>query len=204
MTSTFTPSTIDLSVEKDWPANLGMLDWDNTNIVFTKRSLVEFLKYTGTTVDPNFTNIAKLPRYAQFGKLSSKVETAAADSSAAPAAVNESLSSTAFKPTRRVRTVPGGPHTELFGHEDEDDALSTAPPKPHNTSACYLCHFLLLDESGINFSSSVKPSRRVRTNPGGNSSMSSLWDPEETPEEFKPTRRVRQGPGGEDHIGGIF
>ena len=57
----------------------GMLDWDNTNIVFTKRSLIEFLKfvflsanasnsdddsdrYTGTTVDTNFSNISKLPR----------------------------------------------------------------------------------------------------------------------------------------------
>ena len=57
-----------------------MLDWDSTSIVFTKRSLIEFLKqvsltseplhvgltsngrYTGTTVDPNFTNIQKLPR----------------------------------------------------------------------------------------------------------------------------------------------
>ena len=57
----------------------GMLDWDNTNIVFTKRSLIEFLKYamlmdhhasfanllwryTGTTVDTNFQNVSKLPR----------------------------------------------------------------------------------------------------------------------------------------------
>jgi hypothetical protein len=54
-----------MSKEKDWPMHLGgfllhaypitasrfptyhvagMLDWDDTNIVFTKRSLVEFLK----------------------------------------------------------------------------------------------------------------------------------------------------------------
>ncbi|KAF8841167.1 hypothetical protein BDN67DRAFT_967503 [Paxillus ammoniavirescens] len=63
MSSTFTPSqAIDMSKEKDWPMNLGMMDWDHTKIVFTKRSLVEFLKYTGVTVDPGFTNIQKLPR----------------------------------------------------------------------------------------------------------------------------------------------
>ena len=60
-------------------AYTGMLDWDSTGVLFTKRSLIEFLKlvlsygkfnhlnigsyrYTGVTVDPNFTNIGKLPR----------------------------------------------------------------------------------------------------------------------------------------------
>lgn len=34
-----------------------------------------------------------------------------------------------FKPSRRVRTVPGGSHTDIFAYDD-DDALSHAPPKP--------------------------------------------------------------------------
>ena len=51
-----------MSKERDWPANLGifakdrpylclpisaytgMLDWDSTGVLFTKRSLIEFLK----------------------------------------------------------------------------------------------------------------------------------------------------------------
>lgn len=58
--------------------------------------------------------------------------------------------------------------------------------------------------------------RRVRTAPGGTSSLSNFWDPAEA-ETFKPTRRyvldyiletcvktvrqrVRQGPGGQDNI----
>ena len=45
------------------------------------------------------------------------------DSSSVPDVVDE------FKSTRRVRAVPGGSHTDIFAHEDEDDALSTAPPK---------------------------------------------------------------------------
>ncbi|PSS22659.1 hypothetical protein PHLCEN_2v3025 [Hermanssonia centrifuga] len=74
-----------MSKEKEWAANIGeffvccvrrklylltsqcptgMMDWDNTRIVFTKRTLIEFLKYTGTTVDTNLSNIAKLPSEA--------------------------------------------------------------------------------------------------------------------------------------------
>lgn len=61
--------------------------------------------------------------------------------------------------------------------------------------------------------------RRVRENPGGNTSMANFWDTE-TPAVFKPTRRyalppmcrsvdqvmpfsVRQGPGGHDSISGV-
>lgn len=40
-----------------------------------------------------------------------------------------------FKPSRRVRTVPGGPHSDIFSHHaDEGDALSSAPPKPPSVS----------------------------------------------------------------------
>ncbi|KAF9002032.1 ras guanine nucleotide exchange factor domain-containing protein [Cyathus striatus] len=227
MSSTFNlSSAIDQSKEKDWPAALGtnlhpypltvdsnsrsgMLDWDSTSIVFTKRSLVEFLKYTGTTVDPNFTNIQKLPRYAKFGTLSTPAGASASESTAKEQAQVD-VSTDAFKPSRRVRTVPGGPHSNIFGHEEDDDALSSAPRQeerftqnstPVATTDDDPAHSE--EESGINFSSNVKPSRRVRTVPGGSSSMASLWEPQETVEEFKPTRRVRQGPGGQDHISGL-
>lgn len=43
--------------------------------------------------------------------------------------------SDAFKPTRRVRTVPGGPHTDIFATGDEGDALSLAPPKVEPVSS---------------------------------------------------------------------
>jgi len=209
MASTFTPSNaINTSKEKDWPASLGLLDWDSTSIVFTKRSLIEFLKYTGTTVDPNFNNIGKLPRYATFGTLSAPTLEALED---ATEVKGHTSATDTFKPTRRVRTVPGGPHTDIFAHDDEGDALSMAPPKPvdEQTSTASAAPAATAadpqeqDESGINFTSTVKPSRRVRTNPGGNSSMSTFWDPEES-QDFKPTRRVRQGPGGHDSISGIF
>ncbi|KAJ3860200.1 hypothetical protein EV359DRAFT_85572 [Lentinula novae-zelandiae] len=209
MSATYTPSdVIDMSKEKEWSAALGMLDWDATSIVFTKRSLIEFLKYTGTTVDTNFGNIQKLPKWAKFGKISS-----AMDPSESVASITSSTSSAtaseAFKPSRRVRQTPGGGHTDIFS-SNEDDALSQAPPKEITSesempASSSVAQEDMRDEdehSGINFTSQVKPSRRVRTVPGGNSSLSNFWNSNEQ-EEFKPTRRVRQGPGGQDSISGV-
>ncbi|KAJ3519901.1 hypothetical protein NM688_g9235 [Phlebia brevispora] len=86
MSASFTPSdVVDMSKERDWASSLGMMDWDTTRIVFTKRTLIEFLRYTGTTVDTNFQNISKLPRYATFGKISGDVPSAPAATSAAAA-----------------------------------------------------------------------------------------------------------------------
>ncbi|KAJ3760213.1 hypothetical protein EV360DRAFT_81410 [Lentinula raphanica] len=228
MSATYTPSdVIDMSKEKEWAAALGMLDWDTTSIVFTKRSLIEFLKYTGTTVDTNFGNIQKLPRWAKFGKISSsEMGTSGSTTSLTrasftskpkssshrqPTASTSSTStSEAFKPSRRVRQAPGGGHTDIFGENDEDDALSQAPPKESEGTDSGTNTTRTQEEaepeepSGINFTSQVKPSRRVRTVPGGNSSLSNFWDANDQQEEFKPTRRVRQGPGGQDNISGLF
>ncbi|KAF8655826.1 hypothetical protein AX16_002911 [Volvariella volvacea WC 439] len=210
MSATWTPTeVVDMSKEKEWPSKLGLLDWDNTKIVFTKRTLIEFLKYAGTTVDPNFTNIAKLPRYAVFGKMEDGSTSAKGQEENAES-ISESTSGSVpgFKPSRRVRTAPGGVHTDIFANDDDDDALSHAPPAPEKP------HVQLPppppppeetpeEESGIDFNrSSFKPTRRVRTAPGGESSLSNFWDA--PAEEFKPTRRVRQGPGGDDHINSIL
>ncbi|KAJ3726302.1 hypothetical protein C8R42DRAFT_622926 [Lentinula raphanica] len=211
MSATYTPSdVIDMSKEKEWAAALGMLDWDTTSIVFTKRSLIEFLKYTGTTVDTNFGNIQKLPRWAKFGKISSsEMGTSESTTSLTPSTSSTSTSE-AFKPSRRVRQAPGGGHTDIFGENDEDDALSQAPPKesegtdPGTNTTKTQEEAEPEEPSGINFTSQVKPSRRVRTVPGGNSSLSNFWDANDQQEEFKPTRRVRQGPGGQDNISGLF
>jgi len=202
--STYTTSTaIDMSKEKDWQANLGMLDWDSTSIVFTKRTLIEFLKYTGTTVDPNFTNISKLPRYAKFGKI-------AESSSASGAVASDPAVVTEYEtiiPSRRVRAPPGGKHTDIFSHESEDDALSKAPPKPtEQTVTDSTSEVPAAQPAATEFEplTDIKPSRRVRSTPGGKDSIGSLWDDTHTAEEFKPTRRVRQGPGGQDHISDLF
>ncbi|KAJ6611745.1 hypothetical protein B0H10DRAFT_2054914 [Mycena sp. CBHHK59/15] len=215
--SSFTPTQpVNMANEKDWAANLGMLDWDATSIVFTKRTLMEFLKYTGTTVDTNFANIQKLPRYAKFGKISDSAGTPGVATVVSADPKNASFSSTEFKPTRRVRELPGGPRTDIFGNDDVIDALAMAPPKAHGSdtpttsSAVPIAPPVDIQaapaasrEQTNEFKSTpvLKPSRRVREAPGGNSSVQNFWGSEE-PEEFKPTRRVRQAPGG--GTSGIF
>ncbi|KAI0747702.1 hypothetical protein C8Q80DRAFT_1168151 [Daedaleopsis nitida] len=203
--STYTPSTaVDVPKERDWPAQLGMLDWDSTSIVFTKRSLLEFLKYAGVTVDPNFTNIQKLPRYAQFGKLSggiSAVPSAASTTSVASASSTDSAPSSDFKPSRRVREAPGGAHHDIFGGAaDDDDALANAPPKQ---SA------ITLNDTGASIQAQTQEDHTMeesstQTKRRTTSGVAGLWDgPDDSP-VFIPTRRVREMPGGKDSISGLF
>ncbi|KAI0073402.1 hypothetical protein K474DRAFT_1666638 [Panus rudis PR-1116 ss-1] len=203
--ATFTPSDVIDSNERNWAANLGMLDWDNTRIVFTKRSLIEFLKYTGTTVDTNYTNIQKLPRYAKFGKITGLDE----------AEPNQQLSATAvssaasdFKPTRRVRTAPGGETHDIFGtYADDDDVLSQAPRATATSSQPSQSQPETKNEGEENKGTEADTSSAtIRRKPTGNTS-SSFWDP--TPEEpvkpaFKPSRRVREMPGGRDSIADLL
>ncbi|TFK26397.1 hypothetical protein FA15DRAFT_667489 [Coprinopsis marcescibilis] len=204
MSSTFTPSNaIDLSKEKQWAGDIGLLDWDSTSIVFTKRSLIEFLKYTGTTVDTNFGNISKLPKYAKFGKLSAEIPIASAQQQPES---NAAAEQDAFKPSRRVRTAPGGDHTDIFAADDEG-ALAAAPPAPADRKPPPPAPQPVYEDpehQGIAFTSSVKPSRRVREQPGGKDSLSNIFGGPGDEPEFKPTRRVRDAPGGRDNISGLF
>ncbi|GAW01947.1 hypothetical protein LENED_003571 [Lentinula edodes] len=191
MSATYTPSdVIDMSKEKEWSAALGMLDWDATSIVFTKRSLIEFLKYTGTTVDTNFGNIQKLPKWAKFGKISSAMDPSESITSIT-SSTSSATASEAFKPSRRMMLCLKLPPKRLLVEMPASSSVAQEDVQDED------------EHSGINFTSQVKPSRRVRTVPGGNSSLSNFWNSNEQ-EEFKPTRRVRQGPGGQDNISGIF
>lgn len=106
--------------------------------------------------------------YAKFGKLSEAPNEASASGGAAE---NTSVgASDSFKPSRRVREPPGGSHSNIFANDEEDDALSQAPPKPqHLESTQTRANERQIsadaepeEESGINFTSSVKPSRYER------------------------------------------
>ncbi|KAH8829688.1 hypothetical protein DL96DRAFT_1074510 [Flagelloscypha sp. PMI_526] len=195
--------------EKGWAADAGMLDWDSTKIVFTKRTLLEFLKYTGTTVDPNFSTISKLPRYAQFGTITEGVtsadassniaETSATVTSAAPATGEE------FKPTRRVRDPPGGKTHSLFGDDLEEDALSKAPPPAPGAQTVLPPSITPIppktkeeEEYGLDMPSSRSQEQVQKAKVPSKPTTTSFWDAE--PEVFKPTRRVRENPGGANNI----
>ncbi|CCA73606.1 hypothetical protein PIIN_07559 [Serendipita indica DSM 11827] len=190
--STFTPVNTFEGSEKDWPMKLGMLDWDDTRIVFTKRELINFLKYTGTSVDPNFNNISKLPRYAAFGKLDGSAD-ATNDGRGGASAASGTGAGSDFVPTRRVREAPGGKSNISFVDESEDALAAAPPPKVATRTE---------DPVGLPDNNAV-PSRRVRDPPGGKDSLKNFWDaaPED---EFVPTRRVRERPGGQDSINDIF
>ncbi|KAI6006025.1 hypothetical protein EDD15DRAFT_701463 [Pisolithus albus] len=162
--------------EKDWPLNLGMLDWDSTKIVFTKRSLVEFLKYAGVTVDPGFTNIQKLPRYAKFGKLTAEEVGVAGAEETSPPAVIETT-----------------PNRRLLAEEFTDDALSTAPPRPSLGDA---------GDDGVKPVSTVEGN--VDTGNFRPTRVATIFSDDDTRQDFVPTRRVRERPGGQDNIEGLF
>ncbi|KAG8697984.1 hypothetical protein FRC08_006204, partial [Ceratobasidium sp. 394] len=108
------------------------MDWDDTKIVFTKRSLIDFLKHVDVTVDTNLTQLSKLPRFVEFGKISGEapaaavpVEAEASASQVAAAATRAPAdpSDPSWVPTRRVRAAPGGAQTFSFGDDEP-----TAPP----------------------------------------------------------------------------
>ncbi|KAF8527048.1 hypothetical protein JB92DRAFT_2868614 [Gautieria morchelliformis] len=210
MPSSYTPSqTFKEGSEKEWPSKLGALDWDFTRIVFTKRTLIEFLRYTGTSVDPNLHNIAKLPRYADFGSLEEEGDAAVPGISRASHAETLASANDDFKPSRRVRTVPGGAQTFTLGDGSDEpfeipsknlEALSVSNEQIEGLSEAEKSE----QTEEVPANPAFKPSRRVRTGPGGPSSMANLWDDHAEAEPFKPTRRVREGPGGADSISQIF
>ncbi|KAI0340194.1 hypothetical protein BDW22DRAFT_1360725 [Trametopsis cervina] len=193
----FTPAqVVDMNKEKEWASSLGMLDWDKTSIVFTKRTLIEFLRYTGTTVDPNFTNISKLPKYATFGKIADAPAgtstEAIAETSEEPAAAPVAAASTSpeqpattgvrgFIPSRRVRTAPGGEShmNEIFGgsidEEVQPPAHATsrvAPPQAPEQTFPDRTHGR--NESVVEEKRGFVPTRRVREQPGGRDSISDI------------------------------
>lgn len=65
--------------------------------------------------------------YATFGTLAAGALSDTQDPVAAEASGAQTHDT--FIPTRRVRDPPGGKHHDIFANDQEDDALSTAPPK---------------------------------------------------------------------------
>jgi hypothetical protein len=174
--------------EKEWGSKIGQLDWDTTKIVFTKRQLFDFLKYTGTTVDVNCFNIARLPKYAEFGKMTPIGDDSVAaaldegdqaqheSSVVAPVRSAKSSVPEGFVPTRRVREAPGGRQTiSLFGDDEEEPAPLVArvpynqAPDPPST------------EAEPPRTGGFKPTRRVRDAPGGKQSISLFGEDDEEP-----------------------
>ncbi|SPO28944.1 uncharacterized protein UTRI_05007_B [Ustilago trichophora] len=143
---------------KDWAYHLGCLPQKH-HIVFTKEDFVLFLKQHNVHVGPNFTELSRLPKYATIGKLTVSDEagpsTATATAAAPSAPLQQSSqpqqpvepatdnvvytsSGDVFRPSRKVRQLPGGGSaqvTALFGSDADHDepapvAARRAAPAP--------------------------------------------------------------------------
>ncbi|QRV99912.1 hypothetical protein RhiJN_27931 [Ceratobasidium sp. AG-Ba] len=182
--ATYTPVKVVDDNPKDWGYKIGLMDWDDTKIVFTKRGLVNYLKSLDVTVDTNSSQLSKLPRYAEFGKVSGLETEPAPAEATAPAAQDSTRTSASpadsgWIPTRRVRTAPGGAQTFSFGDDEPAGATAsraTVPePAPQAQAepapAAAKPEYRVVDNDGNIF----KPTRRVRDNPGGKDSIASLF-----------------------------
>ncbi|KAL7424189.1 hypothetical protein Q5752_001775 [Cryptotrichosporon argae] len=179
-------------------ATIGGLHWDNDKIVFSKRSLLEFMKSCQLTVDTNFSQIQKL--YATFGRFNKAATDAAVadlvDAEIADPTTDSSVpssKSTVPRPTRKVIDPPGGKQSlRIFGEEyEEEDALSLAPPRDGGDGVDVeverLERLKLHVEPEVDGGAHIEdaPTDKVSNPPPG----------------FRPTRKVRQGPGGASSMG---
>ncbi|WVO14043.1 hypothetical protein L204_101668 [Cryptococcus depauperatus] len=196
--STFTPiHPFDMENPKTWSSTIGMMNWDTDKIIFTKRSLLEFLKSAGVTVNQNFTEIQKLPKYATFGKFS-KAATDAAVADLVEAEIADPTHESSVPPSKS--TVPRGEkdtNARLFGQAkeyEEQDALSFAPPRDGDGVDIDVeklerlkVHIIHEKESGATIKDAEEANKASNPPPG-----------------FKPTRKVTQVPGGKSSVGSIL
>ena len=184
------------------------------HIVFTKKSLLEFLKTKGIEVTPNFSELNRIPQYATVGTFSSDPAstTAQAEShsitqrlpsknqkateetprtssgtnfNAASVQVNDA-SGDAFRPTRRVREPIGG-GSDLIAASlfGGGEEKEVAPRRPARPDA----------PSSHDFHSAptaVAP--KPASNANFNAAPVEVHDA--SGDVFRPTRRVREAIGG--------
>ncbi|KAI5449413.1 hypothetical protein NCC49_004698 [Naganishia albida] len=172
------------------------MDWDTTHICFTKRSLLDFLKQAGVSVGTNYTEIAKLPKYATFGKFSQAATNEAVKDLVEAEIADPTTTSSAPHTTRKVTQPPGGASniTISGGELVEEDALSLAPPKDSTSSGQG-------EEEGEGVTYTHTEKAEVR-------SVSVDMDGAERPAGsvpgFRPTRKVREAPGGKSDMGNLL
>ncbi|RXK41916.1 hypothetical protein M231_00637 [Tremella mesenterica] len=200
---------------RSWGATIGMMNWDNDKIVFSKRSLLEFLKSCQLTVNTNFGEISKLPsailsirqgevvdmvEYATFGKF----DQAATDAAVADLVEAEIADpthdspipgnkATVPRPSRKVVDPPGGKQSiRIYGEEyEETDALSLAPPREGNGVDVEIER---LERVKLHVEPEIDGGAKIEDEPRDKP----ISNP---PPGFKPSRKVREAPGGKSSMG---
>ncbi|WVQ98949.1 hypothetical protein IAU59_006081 [Kwoniella sp. CBS 9459] len=207
--STFEPiHPFEMDQPKTWGGTIGMMNWDNDKIVFSKRSLLEFLKSAGITVNQNFTEIQKLPKYATFGRFS-QAATDAAVADLVDAEIGDpttdstvkSSQTTVPRPSRKVIDPPGGKQSiRLFGEEyEEEDALSLAPPRDGGDGVDVeverLERMRVHAEPVVDGGARIEDDQQQQQQQGFGGRLSN------PPPGYRPSRKVREGPGGASQMG---
>ncbi|MCO5613775.1 hypothetical protein L7F22_068053 [Adiantum nelumboides] len=177
--SVFTPST-KLTAEsnpRDWAYELACLP-ANANIVFTKDSLLRFLKTHNIDVSPNYVEINKLPKYAQIGTLGAAQLTS---SKAELSNLTEQVA--AVQTNDKPRSAPAPP---AIASPPAVEAAPAIAPVPIPAAAVAP----IVPESQAPALQPTSASRRDPALPHNPDVV--------TPdgEEFRPTRRVREPIGG--------
>ncbi|WVF71963.1 hypothetical protein IAT40_006773 [Kwoniella sp. CBS 6097] len=202
--STFTPiHPFEMDQPKTWGGTIGMMHWDNDKIVFSKRSLLEFLKSADITVNQNFSEIQKLPKYATFGRFS-QAATDAAVADLVDAEIGDpttdstvkSSQTTVPRPSRKVIDPPGGKQSiRLFGEEyEEEDALSLAPPRDGGNGVDVEVE--RLERMRVHAEPVVDGGAKIEDEQASGGSRTS-----NPPAGYRPSRKVREGPGGASQMG---
>ncbi|WVR05360.1 hypothetical protein IAU60_002374 [Kwoniella sp. DSM 27419] len=211
--STFTPiHPFEMDQPKTWGGTIGMMHWDNDKIVFSKRSLLEFLKSANVTVNQNFSEIQKLPKYATFGRFSQAatdaavadlVEAEIGDPTTEASTTRESQT-TVPRPSRKVIDPPGGKQSiRLFGEEyEEEDALSLAPPRDGGNGVDVEVE--RMERLRVHAEPVIDGGARIEEEQDqdqGGSAANAAGRVSNPPPGYRPSRKVREGPGGVSQMG---
>ncbi|KAL1411040.1 hypothetical protein Q8F55_001987 [Vanrija albida] len=217
----FTPiHPFDLEDPKTWGATIGGLNWDNDKIVFSKRSLLEFLKSCQLTVNTNFTEIQKLVQYATFGRFS-KAATDAAVADLVEAEIadptkpeDKASGSNGPRTTRKVIDPPGGKQSlKIYGEEyEEADALSLAPPPDGGSGVDVevdrMQHLKVHVEPEVDGGATIEDIDDAVKGAEAKADAAAASKADErvsnAPAGFRPTRKVREGPGGKSQMGSVL
>lgn len=181
--STFTPN-IKVSAEsnpRDWAYELACLP-ANASIIFTKDSLLRFLKTHNIDVSPNYVEINKLPKYAQIGTMSTSPITTTSSSSKTTD-MNHLTEQVAELSTKGQHSTAPTPSAVVSPPATETTPSIASVPVPKAEIATEV-----VDTQTT--STQPTPSRRDPALPHN----PNVVTPEG--EEFRPTRRVREPIGG--------
>ncbi|GMK55073.1 hypothetical protein CspeluHIS016_0201290 [Cutaneotrichosporon spelunceum] len=225
---TFTPiHPFTMDQPKTWAQTIGQLNWDNDKIVFSKRSLLEFLKACQVTVGTNLTEIQKLPsmsssekqsvagtytpEYATFGRLS-QAATDEAVKDLVEAEINDPVDSKPSSPdgpdglgavpSQPRFDPPGGKSSLAVNPEEFGEADSVTVTPAEDGGPGFDVHVDRMEHLKVHVEPELDGGATITAVSDEKKGDSAAPERESNPPpNFRPTRKVREGPGGKSQMG---